>query len=1082
VIDPLDTPLTVIPQEAYVTVYAPGVIVDGCSRRKCSAHTSDWREQRFSPANDHGATAEPVATLREVMTHRYNTPALCTGYVVMRDGVPLPRCPRVAKSSIAWLRTQGLEVMTTCFIADIDTPGHLPWTAETRAEFERLWASAPPSLRTVAMYTTGKGLRMFQPLREAIPAETAEPRLHAWYAQLVADGVWATILECKDWSHIMRVANHVKAGGKRFDSDWVSFERCVAIDAPAPLAGSLPRLAKKRRTAQPVEGAVVSVPVFAEECPAGWTIVADMVGAAIRDTVASDWRQCYLALSGALLDLGCEAAALPAVIARAHMVDPQWAQYLHNRTAIARTTAVRWLSGLECTGWHMLTERFPGVAEALDRALGENARIVARVRRRLVAPAPKHVPSAEAFETLGREIRDAYGVTLIAGPPGLGKTQGIIEHARRLPVIGNRARPGERVGLGTPHHDLAMQIRRDLPERSVRLYGPLAHRQADGSYTCIHRDAAAPMAEGGQSVEWEFCKGRGKSPCERFQACEARLGAEGPANANLYVGPHEKLGELDAAAGPAGVLVIDEPEGVVTTESLTLDQFDTARRFLDAFVPRYTHAIAPALAALTAWARTAQADAAALRPLPEAIAAGAAAVSAEMLGNAGIDPEMPADMVAEAILETARGAILADAKSKAPPIQWVQMQIARKSPGRAAELGAASRVLDLLWRGLVARPVHAARIDARGDSRTVTLTGLDEMLARAVRRNGPVVMLGADVALHLAAVEKLMGCAPRFVDLRVADGVPVARTIYATSGATRKRWCPRAGAPDWSGGFLQALRAALAWAAEDPSTKVLAVMTWAVFAAAIGHTLDPDARGPRELWKACGQAASDLDEARARLAPILATWSGTILVGHYHHLRGLNYMRDADAGVTLGDPRPNVGQVEDQALYLDLEAFGRADAIAGAELEQAHGRLRTIHRTKPARLCHVGEIINPAWRGLTVDVREMPGGRPKNTAAMTASELSAIRAGLRLSLRAFADRLEVTKSTVERWEKGEGRGTAIPMEVALRARSLVSSVPQTPALNITLRGGFAGQSPPTGGLWDKPIIGGLWDSTPEERT
>lgn len=1079
--DPLDTPLTIIPREMFVTVYAPGVVVDGCVRRKCTVHTSDWREKRGSPGNTHGATAEPTATLREVLTRPYSTPALCTGYVVARDGVALPHSPRVAKSGVPWVRSQGLDVVTTCFVADVDTPGHLPWTPERRAEWERLWASAPAPLRTVAANATAKGLRLFQPLRDPVPVDRVEPHLHAWYDMLVRVGIWATVLECKDWSHIFRVANHVKDGGARFASDWVSFERCEAIDPPPPLAGALAKLARRPRklAAQPPEGGAVSTPAFAEECPAGWTIAADAVGAAIRDTVRSDWRRCYLALAGALLEHGCEPAALPAVVARAHTVDPRWADLLQNRTAIARSTALRWLSGQECAGWRVLSEAFAGVAEALERALGDSARVVARVRRKVAAPAPRHVPAAEASEVLAKEIRDAYGVTFVAGPPGLGKTQSILDQARRLPVINGRARPGDRLALGTPHHALALQIRRDVPERSRRLFGPLAHRQPDGSHTCIHHDAAASLAEGGQSIEWEFCKGRGKSPCERFEACEARVGSEGPDAANLVVGPHEKLAELDAAAGTAGLLVVDEPAGVVATEAVTLDQLDTARRFLDAFVPRYARAIGPALAAFDAWVRT-SAPADNLLDLPAAVRAGASAVAVAVLEEAGVDPALALEERAEAIVELASSAILADAKSKAPPILWTQMVVARRSPARARELGAASRVLDLLWRGLVARPAHGVRVDARGGGRRVMITGIEENLARAVRRVGPLVLLGADVGLHVPAVAKLLGYAPRFVDLRVADGAPVSRTIYATATATRKRWCPH-GAPDWSGGFLQALKVALSWAAESEATRVLAVMTWAVFAAVIGHALDPDAAGPRDLWKASDLSAAALEEARALVAPILSSWRGTILVGHYHSLRGLNYMRDADAGVTLGDPRPNVGQVEDQALYLELDPFGRADALAAAEVEQAHGRLRTIHRTKPARLCHIGEIVNPSWRGALVDVREMPGGRPRTIAAMTGEELRAIRDRSGLSLRAFAAELEVTKSTVERWEKGEGRGASVPAAVALRARSLGLVVPQTPDLSITPRGGFAGQSPLLG-VCGTDLLQGVCGTDPRERS
>lgn len=1059
--DPLDTPVTIIPRERFGTVHALGIPASSCVDRACTVHTSDWRAPPGSSANLHKVTAEPLGTLRAVLTRHFTTEALCMGYVVTRQGRPFDPAPRVAKDALPWLRAEGLDVVTTCFIADVDTPRHVPWTDAFREDFERLWETAP-SLRTCGMYFSAKGYRLLQPLTEWLPVDLAEPRFHAWLRQLTAEGVWSTVLECKDWTHLMRVAHHRK-GGTRRTSERVSFERMVAIDPPPPLLGSLPN--PRRRSARPTQGGVVALPVFAADCPSDWTDLADQLGVAIRDTVTANWRRCYLALAGALLERGCDPSVLPAVIARAHRVDPAWEHLTPGRVEIARTTAVRWCAGQDLLASRVLREEFSGVAAILDRSpVAEvEARAEARVRRQLAAPFAPYIAQEEASRQLAEEIEHPHeGVTLIEGPPGLGKTQAILNRAVHLPVITDRAAPGSRMALATPHHDLARQIRGDLPERTRRLFGPLAHRQPDGRYTCIHREAAQGLADGGQSVEWEFCQGRNKAPCEHASSCEARDGTEGPSHANLVVGPHEKLGELggSGAAGERGLLVIDEPEGVVATEVVTLDQFDTARRFLDAFVPRYARAIAPALAALDAWTRTIGPEDEALHALPDALRGALNAVSAEILAAAEIDPEAPAEELGTAILKSAQGAILSDAKSKAPPIQWLQMAVARRSPGRAAELGAASRVLDLLWRGVVSKPPFAVRVETRRGARVLLITGLDVRVVSALRRSGPVVLLGADVGLHREAVARVVGYEPRFVPLRVADGAPVARTIYATTNATRRRWCPR-GAPDWSGGFLQSLRVALAWAAEDPTTRVLAIMTWAVFAAAIGHALAPDAREPRELWKVCGQSAGSIEEARQLLAPILGTWRGEILVGHYHHLRGLNYMRDADAGVTLGDPRPNVGQIEDQALYLGLDPFARADLLAAAEIEQAHGRLRTIHRTRPARLCHIGEIVNPSWVGHPVDVRTFQGGRPRTVAAMAPTELRAIRTATGMSLRVFAEKLGVSKSSVERWEgaRPETRGSVIPAEVAVRARSFALTVPQTPSLNIELNRGLRDSDP-----------------------
>ena len=53
-----------------------------------------------------------------------------------------------------------------------------------------------------------------------------------------------------------------------------------------------------------------------------------------------------------------------------------------------------------------------------------------------------------------------------------------------------------------------------------------------------------------------------------------------------------------------------------------------------------------------------------------------------------------------------------------------------------------------------------------------------------------------------------------------------------------------------------------------------------------------------------------------------------------------------------------------------------------AELEQAQGRLRSVHRTRPARALHVGRMLpgGPAWDALGRSVRA--AGRPKTRAAL----------------------------------------------------------------------------------------------------
>jgi hypothetical protein len=130
------------------------------------------------------------------------------------------------------------------------------------------------------------------------------------------------------------------------------------------------------------------------------------------------------------------------------------------------------------------------------------------------------------------------------------------------------------------------------------------------------------------------------------------------------------------------------------------------------------------------------------------------------------------------------------------------------------------------------------------------------------------------------------------------------------------------------------------------------------------------------------------------LSPILAQWCGEIIVGHYGAVRGLNAMAHVDCLATLGDPWPNLGQVARDMEYLDMSDLSdaRMEALCRAELEQAHGRLRTVHRTRPGRALHVGRVLpgGSGWCDGRVSREHMTVGRPGANEPMSIEELKAI--------------------------------------------------------------------------------------------
>lgn len=1039
-------------------VHAPGVPASGCTRRKCTTHTSDWRATPRSAENHHGTTPGYDRTsIADMAARAYPTEAHFVSYEMRRGGIPLARQPRLCKDALSWVRGEGFEVVLVAFAADVDTPGHVPWTPELRAQFDALWARGEGPLATCGLYLSPKGYRLVQPLLVPLDVEAGERALRVWIESLCDVGVWDNVRQVKDWTRHMRTPRHRRDGVlvEPLAEDW-SRMTAIAVEAPAAAPVS-PRIVRRATPRAQVEA-------FEEQCPAGWEQVADQLGAAVAKLTA-DWRLCYLALSGALLERDCPPAGLPALVARVAEVAGA-GDLVADRALIAQGTVARWGAVDASTGdrppvlgYTALREKFPAVADALDAVTLTG--VEARVQRQLAVKGPAPIHVSEAVATITREVDQAYGVVVIAAPPGTGKTHAVVEKARHLPVIGQRAAPGARLAVSAPRHDLAEQTASKL-SKSLHLFSPPSLLR-NGRPVCVYAEAAKALATGRQSVRREFCEGRGKAPCDAADGCDAREGVKGDASANLVVGVHGLVRELREYAGTSGTLVVDEPGEIVLTDRVTLDDLETARRYLDAFTPKYASQIAPALAALTAWVREVGPVEGALVSMQDAIRAGVHTLADDLLEAAGVD----LDHVDDAVLLAAASAIDEDARTTAPPLERRAILLARTNPGRAAELGRASKLLDLVWRGIVARAPFALRIDERSGERAATVVSINADLVTALDHDR-VVVLDANAGLHLAAIAKVIGHEPRFVDLVVADGAPIARTVLATAGATRRAWMPR-GVPDWSA-IVPSLRAALAWASEDPSTRKVALIAPKELHVGFAVALRPDDEATKKLVKESRLTKKALEGVRATLAPVLSAFAGTIVTGHFGALEGLDHMADCDATITLGDPRPNLGDEAIKCEYLGIELDGRLDALAAAELQQAHGRLRTIHRTRAGRQLHVGSVVPSGWRD--ADVRRLPVGRPRTTpGAMTGASLRDTRERAGMSLREFAKALGVSSSAVGRYESGE---RSVPEDVARAALLLAPSVPETPSQNISylgVSGTPSVQCPATGGFGDtkRPI-------------
>jgi hypothetical protein len=1006
----------------------------------------DWR----GPNARKVTAAYEVLDLEEALAWHYATDAHLVGYLVRgADGRSLDRQPRVNKEGLEAVRALGFTVDVGLLFCDADNPGHAAWTPErleaALAQWDA-WAGVE-GLSSLGFYLTAHGSRFVQVLDAPVSPDEAEGLLRGLHARLQAEGV-AVDPSCKDWTRHFRLP-HVTRKGRFSRSPFVDLRRMQ----PA-------RLAPHVLPAEPAAGerkvarAVRSRPPAPEAPPLGplgpaWQPVVDRVAAAVRAEPAR-WHDLFLAFAGALLEHGVDAkevVTLCVAVSLATGADTKTA----DRRRAAESTVARAAAGGRLRGTAALRAGWPAVGYALDRAL-DDVRAPGMPPRLSAAPAPDEAavtplsstPSPEeAAAQVEQAIRSAGpGLTVLQAPCGLGKTRAAervaLERARK-PYASPDAK-GERVPLGSKtvfafdKNALCLESYARLRAAGApveRRFGALAKLDAQGRPACAHAAAALPLVAGQQSLAREFCEGRGLRRCEFYDGCEARLRCEGDEGARVVVGPHALLGELDEAAGATGLLVIDEPPPPLTTLSFELGAIEDALKVLSSDFERpYGDIVRPLLVALAAAVRAAPPkDGPLLRP-DEALAVLAPHAPPGLLATAcrAADVERTGDGALD-LGRAFAAAIHPDRPSQAPPLAFYTVPRAMRRQGHADRVGAASGLLAALHR-LFAEPAAGfLRLRRQGTSTRALLTLPHPDLARALRRDGAVVVLDANADVNLPVYEQIVGYAPRYVRLATPpDGAPVERR-HAPAHAKRRRWMKdRRLAPTPELG--SAVRLVFDWALEGPSDGALALITFRPLALALRAALRPSDPEPAEQWANEGRLRADLEALVDGLGRELARWSGELLIGHYGGVRGLDVMKHADALVTLGDPWPNIDDVASEVAFLGLRGSweARAEALCRAELEQAHGRLRTIHRTRPARALHVGMVLpgGVAWEAVG---RTAPrAGRPKTKAALDATSFREQVRALG-GVGAAARTLGCSLAAVKRYVYGE---RAVPAEVTER--------------------------------------------------
>lgn len=995
-------PLTAVaPHKLFPGVHAPGdrVKVTRNGVTSYQQHTFDWRFPPHSPENTRPITpAYAISDLTNALTTTYESDAHCVTHVIRQDGAPPLHQPRLTNDGLDWLLSQGFTVNTEFFMADLDTPGHRPWRSdkEAREAAETVLARNPKT----GVYASAKGLRVIQLISRPIDVREAKGAITAWLEQLNPCGLKVGF-ECADWTRHFRmphVMRSVEVGGRMvprsFSSPAVLLDR---MDWITPSLARSHRARARRSRAISVELAV--------DVPAAFSPLVRRVALAIRQSggFAGERHSLFLALAGALLRRRIPAEYVPSMVADIASLSGAEDPLHHRDSAVA--TVGRWAQGLPFVG----TSKLPiEIIDALDQA-AETKRID-----------PTAPTAADAHESIVAAIQRApSGLTLIHAQCGLGKTHAAIRVAQeraatehKNPGLHTRAPVQSKTSISVPTTELAEQIASQIANDGtpvMRLFGPLSLKRGDGTPECRYAATAVHLANGGQSIPWELCRGRGQRRCEYYDTCKARDGATGDEHARIAVGPHGLLRRLDGFAGSTGLLVVDEPPSFLASSSFTIEDLLSAQGELDSFEYRYSAALAPVLDALVEWVRVEPTD---------------TAVTIAAVLNRGVKRDL-----------AVKAAFPSDHKGPThPPVRFVMLDIARKSEPIARKVGLASRLLHLLYRGITDPDQVRVRIEERQDStettkRVAIFTESDVDLSAAVTRSGAVVALDANADLHLPVLARITSN-PSLAAVRAfaPDPVEVTRVQYSTR-ASRASWMQlnRLRSVDpLRVPMLHAVNRLLAFGA-----KRVAIVTMRVIELGLRFATGEDTS---QAWADAGQSPGILQDFRSTLAPILSRLPTTPQFGHYGALRGLNKWAGFDGLLTLGDPWPNLGDLRHEAAFLELPEDGddRAAAFCRAELEQAHGRLRVPHRSTPCIQVHVGRSRPGGWTG-DIELHQLADmGRPAGETTMSAGDFASVVSRMGGQRRA-AEVLGVTPKSIRRYLTGE---RPVPQDVMIKISSI----------------------------------------------
>lgn len=965
--------------------------------------TWDWRALPGSETNTakvlaYGKTHE----LLEALHTRWSTDAHMTAYVMSKDGQIVRNQPRLSKDALPWVQELGYSVTSQVLICDIDNDNHETWTPDsTQKAIEQ--AQTIEAFRMGIWYFTARGRRLIHVLHTPIPVQDIEPFLIGWLDELERQGIRAD-RNCKDWTRMFRLPWVVRDDGytQQF-IPWV--DGYTLRDAPTPCTTK--RVAISKQPSTPIQNSDIQ---FSDEIPQEFAAKIPAIAEAIRTLDIEknpEWHSIFMGVAGALLERGVPADIIPAInkaISEATQADTK----TKDRVVAAKTTIKRHVNGQPYIGYQYLLKTAPAVAFAIDRTIGH----------KIVSP-----QELQDIETIKANIRQAIynapeGAIIISTGCGTGKTQTAIQAALAL---ASQEKP-VKVAISEPTNEMAKQVYKDILAaggRALRVFSPASEINPEtGKPFCHYAEQAKALAGCGISIPWDLCLGRMKAPCPHYDTCPASKGIEGDEKAHILVTNHKLMHHTVNHSGVNGIRIIDEPPPPVESHVIPTSNILASKMLHYAFtLPHYE----------------------AIRPVLDAMLSNLERGKAPILSSELVTPEMRAT-ITEAWELTREF------------IRWPFVQKAREDRQWAAELAKAAACISIARRFAIEEPHWT--YTTLNNNQHIRLTHISDALSLALRTEGRAVILDARPNVPALSIAAGYDLSSKVIHAEASDRSTIQRTYIRWSTSGKKRLMPGKSVNIDKLAYIFSV--IMSWIEEDPRCKKVGIITHMAIQTVIDAWLGLRDREEMEEWWEKNGYSPPLEDIIAHLNHTQATdrWLKYVaMTGHYGAIRGLDKFKEADALITIGDPWPNllharhvVQYLQQLAETLNMSADSYSVWAARSELEQAHGRLRTIYRDRPGRALHVGGLVPTGASWATYEERKLLGGRC-DTACNSVELLAKIVEKLG-STTITAEALGVSKWSIQQYLKGQRRvpyRLKEPMEAIARKLSIPFTDPPWPS-------------------------------------